>query len=68
MVADTSAGDDLVIIAPLSESLCHYMGLMANYAALCTCKEGRLLKIFGFCTSLIILSDLHWAKSLESKV
>lgn len=30
MVADTSAGDDLVIIAPLSECLCHFMGLMAN--------------------------------------
>lgn len=30
MVADTSAGDDLIIIAPLSELLCHFMGLMAN--------------------------------------
>lgn len=30
MEADTSAGDDLVVIAPFSESLCHFMGLMAN--------------------------------------
>lgn len=30
MEGGTSAGDDLVVIAPLSESLCYFMGLMAN--------------------------------------